>query len=140
MVQEIKEDDLYPIITSSERFRDHVFYRQVPTADWTEGRKRIDLVTLESGKVVAIELKVSKWKDAFRQAFRNLFASDFSYVALWHRHMRAPSSSLFTDWGIGLIELDGTAKIAIEAANSRFVIPKKRDYLLAQCNAERICQ
>lgn len=140
MAQYIKERDLYPAVVSSDRFRDNVFFHEVPTADWTEDGKRIDLVTTERGKIVAIELKVSKWREALHQAFRNLFISDLSYVAIFHRHVKKLDRSLFEDCGIGLIELNGTANIVLEARESRLVIPQKRDYLLSQCTPSRVYQ
>ena len=140
MVQEIKEEDLYPVVTSAERFKGNLFFHQVPVADWTECTKRIDLITLEDGKVVAIELKVSDWRDAFHQAFRNLFASDLSFVALWHRHFRSLDRSMFEKCGVGLIELNGTARVMIQARNSQLTIPERREYLLTQCLPERVYQ
>lgn len=46
-------------------------------------RGRTDIVAVSSdGKVIAIEAKLSKWKIALQQAYRNLCFADLSYVLL----------------------------------------------------------
>jgi hypothetical protein len=138
MNRDINESELYQIVTCADNFRHNVFYSQVPVGDWTESRKRIDLVTFRGQDVVAIELKVRNWKEALKQAFTNLFVADYSYVALWHKSLRSVDSSLFQRTGIGLIELNGTAEVKLGADRSTYTITEKRSQLIASCNQDRM--
>jgi len=117
------------MIVKDGRLKGRDFCREIQTSDWTESNKRIDLVALERDDVIAVEVKVHKWKEAFKQAFANLFAADFSYVALHHRHMHSVDLFMFQRAGIGLMEVNGTVETKLNARRSSFVIAEKRHYV-----------
>lgn len=60
-------------------------------------------------EVVAIEAKVSRWKDAIRQASKNRLFCHQSYIALpWPLAVKVASESLFEIHRIGLLGIDDT--------------------------------
>ena len=68
-------------------------------------RGRADVVAvLEEGTVVAFEAKLKRWKDALRQAYRNLCFADTSFVVMPQEI--APSlarhQAQFVRFGVGL--------------------------------------
>jgi len=80
------------------------------------GPKRIDLVLSSdiTKKVIAIELKVSKWKQALRQALNYQLAADESYVAMFKKHSNPVDLQKFKSLGIGLITVDSESHATIK--------------------------
>lgn len=83
---------------------------------------RISLVPEPSPPVVlAVEAKLTRWRDALRQAIAYRLYADESFVALPFQHARMAlrSADKFREAGIGLFILDGEAiNLAIPAATS----------------------
>ena len=73
-------------------------------------QKRIDIITRRknNNNICAIEVKISDWKTALRQACLNLVACNEAYVAIWHRHAKQAMNNkdLFRENGVGLIVVD----------------------------------
>jgi hypothetical protein len=74
------------------------------------GRKQIDLLCVRKGRddqVVAVELKIGKWREAVWQAIHNLQIAEQAYVALWHEyvHRAERQQELLESYGIGLISV-----------------------------------
>lgn len=132
----MRELDMYKPLMRAEIFPYDVFAREVPIGDYMESRKRIDIVLLDSTKTLtAIEVKIRDWRSAIKQAFSNLFATDFSYVALWHNHVQNVDRDLLAKTGIGLISIHhNRCHILQEADKSKITIGSKRYYLMAHCN------
>jgi len=90
------------------------------------GSKIIDVVLSDINltNIIAIELKVKKWKKALRQAISHQLWASKTYIALPRKHMNGAikNKSLFEKLGIGLISIDGTVKIEIEAKESEYKI------------------
>ena len=72
------------------------------------GGKKIDMVLIGDGTVSSIEVKISDWKTALRQANLNRLACDYSYVAMWHEDAEKAVDNLdqFIKAKVGLIVLD----------------------------------
>ena len=66
-------------------------------------QKRVDLVLMRDEDVFAVELKVSKWKKAIDQAAVNRWASDSSWVALWHDCITADALAYAREAGVGIL-------------------------------------
>lgn len=112
----VKEADLYAPVIS-------LFGDDYSTAcDVQLGPKKIDLVlaSKNANKIIAVEIKVSKWKQALRQALNYQLAADESYVAILEKHSSAIRSEAFNQLGIGLITInsEGQASIKIPAKES----------------------
>jgi hypothetical protein len=106
----IREEDLYaPVI---DLFGDTYSV----ACDVQLGPKRIDLILASKNmdKIIAIEVKVSKWKQALRQALNYQLAADESYVAILKKHSTAIRSDVFNQLGIGLITIDSEGRASIE--------------------------
>lgn len=76
------------------------------------GWRKIDFVATEerAGRWVAVELKISDWKEALRQANLNHLVAESTFVALWHRHL-GPAlrhRHWFEKYRVGLISVSET--------------------------------
>jgi len=69
--------------------------------------KSIDMLFLdrETRRLVAVELKVSKWRKALLQAAVYQLGAHRVYVALWHRHLDAERVAVIQRHGLGVIEV-----------------------------------
>ena len=78
-----------------------------------------DIVAVsESGQVIAIEAKLSRWRDAMQQAYRNAFFADRSYVLLPPAAAARAAANIeeFRLRGVGICTLeDGKVTIVAEA-------------------------
>lgn len=105
MSKQTKEIDVEAALADFySRQRDVQVHRQVYF-----GGKKIDIVLLEGNTVSAIEVKLSDWKGALRQANLNKTGSDISYVAMWHEHASRATENIndFVKYNVGLIVVDG---------------------------------
>jgi hypothetical protein len=105
-------------------FADRLVLSQVPF-----GLKKIDLVFAPSSilagnpqdaELISVELKWQDWARALRQAYVNQICCDRSYVAMPQKHL--PISLIpFHLTGVGLIAVNGNARIVIESVPKTFV-------------------
>lgn len=75
------------------------------------GGKKIDMVLVTDETVSSIEVKISDWKTALRQANLNRSGSDCAYVAMWHEEAEKAVDHIdeFISAQVGLIVLDDTS-------------------------------
>lgn len=67
-------------------------------------------------RIVAIEAKQTKWREAILQARRYTFFANQTYIALWNDIIRLVDKNVLYQHRLGLIGVEGTdAKIWIEA-------------------------
>ena len=90
------------------------------------GLKRIDIVFRRRSKkqeIVAVELKLTKWRKAVWQATANRQIATYSYVALPLHSAAAIDKQLLVTLGLGLIVTDSedNARIVLPAKRSRYV-------------------
>lgn len=83
------------------------------------GWRRIDLVAVakQEPRWVAVELKISAWKEAMTQAYLNHVVADRSYIAIWHRHLGAAlqNRNWFEHYRVGIISVaEGGAEVVLE--------------------------
>ena len=57
----------------------------------------------ETGECVAVEVKVSKWRQALKQAIVYQMMADKVYIALLYDHVRAVDQDLLVQSGVGLL-------------------------------------
>ncbi len=80
---------------------------------------RPDIVAVsETGEVIAIEAKLTRWRDAMQQAYRNAFFADRSYVLLPPAAAARAATSIdeFTLRGVGICTLvDGVVTVVADA-------------------------
>jgi hypothetical protein len=71
------------------------------------------------GITIAVEAKISDWKNGLVQAQRYLLFSDYSYLALPERNIKLVDTNLLRDAGIGLLAIgDDDLKEVIAAQKS----------------------
>ena len=124
----MKETDLYPAIKNTGPFAKKQFHHEIPIGDWDKSRKRIDLVVLENQELISIEVKISNWKKVLQQAYSNLYVSDYSYVALWHKTIPNVNTDIFKTLGIGILQVNGSCQEILKAKKSKLVIPRCKNY------------
>jgi hypothetical protein len=97
-------------------------------------RREIDVLCVQKQKanpeIQAIEAKISNWKIGFRQAFSRLFYVDRSYIAISHEHVNNVDCEILQKHGIGLISVDGSAKVIINAEWSDRTMEWRKEMLL----------
>lgn len=105
------------VITHLESKRFQVF-DEVPILE-----KRIDLVGYDPRRnvIVAIEAKVANWRKALEQALAYRLVAEQVYVAMWHENIHRVDIDLFKDFGIGIMEVDGTVRTLLLPTNSRII-------------------
>jgi len=87
--------------------------------------KRIDLVGVswETGRIVAVEAKVANWQRGLQQAIPYRLCSHESYLALSASCVKNVDRSVLRRFGIGLISVDGQARIDLASRASLLVHP-----------------
>ena len=131
------EKDMYGPVMGARQFAGCTVACEVQIAEWSLSTKRIDMVAVGNRWLHAVELKVRDWKGALRQAYANLYAADFSHVALWHETASRIDASPFEAHGIGLLRVTSTeCETALEPKRSRLVIPERREYVRQYCRRE----
>jgi len=112
-------------------------FEEVPVGIWSRNNKRIDMVALNSldnnGTVIAVEAKISDWKTAVKQAFRNLFSVDFSYVAVPEARASRIDTVVFKEAGIGLLAVDGDVTRVVDPIQSVLTVPEKKRFVVEAC-------
>lgn len=117
-----------------------LFSNYLPAAEVPFGEKKIDLVFVSQNilnfpvvpdgiDVVSVELKWKDWRRALKQASVNQLCSDRAYVAMPEANFPRDRSP-FLKFGVGLIAVNGSARVVIESSfrkvtDSRF----KRDLI-----------
>lgn len=92
-------------------------------------RKRVDVVFLENNKITAVELKVSDWKKAIKQASINQLFADYSFVGMPYSFkslLNIEVRKFFTNRGVGLILIGKNIETVIEAKHSSHLYPNDR--------------
>jgi len=100
------------------------------------GRRSVDLVFAHSdfNEITAVEVKISNWRQALRQAAINQLFADRSFVAIddGSTASRVPQAveASFRDLGVGLIIVGTDIRIAIEAEYSNSIVSRHRSAVL----------
>lgn len=93
----------------------------------------IDIIAKKRSNLIAVELKVGKWKRAIQQAYMDLRISNYAYVALpeakWERIDRKIFLEAFKH-GIGLLSVNGTAYQIMRPVQSNKIQPRLRRQFL----------
>jgi len=108
-------DDFSFVLSS----KDGLFAHQFTASEFYYGEGKTDFVAVDdAGDVMAFELKLSRWRDALHQAYRNSSFAHYSYVVMplagAKKAARQPKE--FVRRGVGLIAVDdGMMKLCIDA-------------------------
>lgn len=93
----------------------------------------IDVIARQRNNVVAVELKVQKWRRAIQQAYMDLRVSNCAFVALpemkWERIDRKIFHEAYI-YGIGLLSVNGNVKQIMRPVPSNIIQPKLRQRFL----------
>ncbi|UCD92286.1 MAG: hypothetical protein JSV43_08750 [Methanobacteriota archaeon] len=94
----------------------------------------VDLVAVKGDEVVAVEIKLSNWKEALRQAVAYQLGADYSFVAMLFKHAchAYRNRYWFQKEGVGLIAVRPHHKdirVLLEPERSTRMMPMVRDNL-----------
>jgi len=110
----------------------HEYFQEKNYSIYDEPRlftRRIDIIAVRRNKVVAVELKMRRWKKAIQQAYLNLRVTDYSYIALPEVALGRIDTNMYYEaynWGIGILSVDGTAKQIMRPKRSKKIQPLLR--------------
>jgi len=127
----LRERELYPKV--SELFaRDYyVFFEYKPPDN---SKREIDLLCVSKRKsnleLIAVEAKLNDWKRVLSQAFTRLFYVDKSYIAVPENTVNKIDIEILKRDGIGLISVDGHAKIILEARKSNKTFEWRKEMII----------
>ena len=126
----MREAELLPPLVHHFESRGFRAFSEVPVAG-----RRADLVAVSDDAILAVEVKLSRWRQALRQAIAYELWADEAYVALpfpralaalRHRHR-------FDAEGVGLLAvLDGDVRAFVPAAPSMRRFPALADLVRRQ--------
>lgn len=87
--------------------------------------KRIDLVGVlpRTGHVVAVEAKVDHWRQGLQQVLPYRLCAHEAFLAVSARHVPSVDLELLAKYGIGLMAVDGIAKVEMRAQTSKVLYP-----------------
>lgn len=89
----------------------------------------IDVIAKRRNNIVAVELKVQKWRRAIQQAYMDLRVSNYAFVALPEMTYERIDREIFHEahnYGIGLLSVNGDVKQIMRPAPSNNIQPKLR--------------
>lgn len=95
-------------------------------------RKSVDLIfsCVNDDILIAVELKISNWKRALKQAAENQLFADYAYVALSAdaipKRKRSAMEEQFILFGVGLISVDDELSVLIQPSLSRSISDVRR--------------
>ncbi len=95
--------------------------------------RNIDLIAKRKSNLIAVELKLVDWKKAIHQASLDFRVANFSYIALPESIISRVNRKMYHDLlntGIGLISVDGNAKIMMKSERSKKIQPVLRKKFL----------
>jgi hypothetical protein len=119
-----REVDLYEIVISA--FPKHDCFTEVPFFG-----KHIDLVFTHSSMrtIFAVEVKLTDWRSALRQASLNQLFACYSYAAFPSRiadRLAKAGANIFLEHGVGIISISDTSRIVLPAAKSSYIYKDHR--------------
>ena len=124
----VNESEMIPKIDNSLRELGFSTFKEVPLLS-----KRIDILGVnDTGKIIAIEAKVEKWKRALSQALNYRLCAEEVYIAIWHEYIHRVDRALLEQHCIGLIEVNGTADFLLKTKNSGKIQHNVRTQVLTQ--------
>jgi len=79
--------------------------------------KIIDVLLMDkkTHRLIAIELKIRKWKQALRQAAVHQLCANRVYVGLYRKYINESDKEFIARYGIGIIEVKRTCKKTLKA-------------------------
>ena len=98
----------------------------------------IFMINEKTQETIAIELKLTQWKKAFKQAKVYQMAADYVYVGMPEEyiHRALDNKELFQEIGIGLLSINGKASTALKAEKSQIVIEGVKRELIKNLNPD----
>jgi hypothetical protein len=89
----------------------------------------IDIIAKRRNVVIAVELKVQRWRRALQQAYMDLRVSNYAFVALPESKWERINRKIYLDaynYGIGLLSVNGDVSQIMRPAPSKRIQPKLR--------------
>ena len=109
--QPVSIDEIEENVHYSRKYLKNVvlkIYKEQGLLDESEGNlyKRVAELNFQDFLLTAVEAKLSKWKQALKQAIFYKKFADYSFVALYKKFIKNVDFSMFEDNNIGLVSID----------------------------------
>ncbi len=137
--RDVYEEDLKAGLKSFFRSHGYRAYTEVRMIN-----RWVDLVAVKENEIVAVELKISDWKQALRQAVAYQLGADYSFVAMPFKHAcnAYKNRYWFQKEGVGLIAIRPHHKdirVFLEPDRSTRMMPIVRDnlFIVLELNGEK---
>lgn len=133
-----REVDLYEKLIGA--FPSHDCFAEVPFFG-----KHIDLVFIDDSTktICAVEVKLSDWRSALRQASLNQLFACYSYAAFPAQiaeRLAKVGEEIFREHGVGLISVSDKSRILLPAAKSRYIYKGHRAKVRKTLKVSRLQQ
>ncbi len=118
----VPEKSLYRPILMDFRQENYDLFEEFPPVQSPNNSKKIDLVFKDRDKnhLIAIEVKMSDWKRALKQALLNTTYCHYSYIAMPKRTVAILNKEIFKESGIGVIAVhEDNCKVVVKPKFSR---------------------
>jgi hypothetical protein len=131
----MKETDLIGPLVKTYLNRGYKAYAEIQLSSrWID----IFMINEETNETIAVELKLTQWKKAYKQAKIYQMVADYVFVGMPEEyiHRAIDNKELFEEIGIGLLSINGKAKIALNAKKSEIVIQNIKRELIEKLNPD----
>ncbi|WP_162630257.1 hypothetical protein [Brevibacillus brevis] len=131
----MKETDLIaPLVKTYSKMGYRAFAEVQLSSRWID----IFLVNEATNVTVAIELKLTDWKKAYKQAKVYPIAADYVYVGMPEQyvHRALDHCDYFENVGIGLLSINGKAVEVFEAQKSSILVEDVKKGIIENLNPE----
>lgn len=131
----MKETDLIAPLVKTYAAKGYRAYAEVQLSTrWID----VLLVHEISKETVAIELKLTNWRKAYKQAKVYPIAADYVYVGMPEQyvHRALDHCDYFEELGIGLLSINGKAVEVVEAQRSKILVNEVKRGLIENLDPE----
>lgn len=130
--RQITEQELFLPIKRLFPAKHYLVRREIPF-----NAKIIDvlLMDMKTHRLIAIEMKIRRWKKALRQAAVYQLVTSQVYIALWYRHINEVNKELIGKYGIGIIEVKKNGPKTLKA---KIILSPKQLKLLNRQYAKQL--
>lgn len=125
----MKETDLISPLVKTYLDKGFKAYAEIPLSSrWID----IFMINENTNETIAVELKLTKWKKAYKQAKIYQIVADYVYVGMPEEyiHRAINNKELFEEIGIGLLSINGKASTALGAKKSNIVMENVKRELI----------
>ncbi|MFS0670150.1 hypothetical protein AB1L12_19820 [Peribacillus frigoritolerans] len=131
----MKETDLISPLVKTYLRRGFKAYAEIQLSSrWID----IFMINQDTNETIAVELKLTQWKKAYKQAKIYQMVADYVYVGMPEKyiHRAIDNKELFEEIGIGLLSINQNVSTSLNAKRSEVIMEKIKRELINKLNSE----